>query len=62
MSVSVDCIWGQWAEWTSCSQTCGQGNKTRDRTIKTQAANGGITCTGETREVQTCLVVECPSK
>ena len=50
---SVDC---KWAQWSSCSQKCGPGNKTR--TIEVPAKNGGQECPGNNTE--SCKEKECP--
>ena len=52
---SVDC---KWAQWSSCSQTCGPGNKTR--TIEVPAKHGGQECPGNNTE--SCKEKECPGK
>ena len=50
---SVDC---KWAQWSSCSQKCGPGNKTR--TIEVPAKHGGQECPGNNTE--SCKEKECP--
>ena len=50
---SVDC---KWAQWSSCSQTCGPG--TRTRKIEVPANHGGLNCTG--RDKERCNDRECP--
>ena len=39
---TVDCQWGQWGTWTSCTQTCGGGIKTSTRKKQVQNGNGGF--------------------
>jgi len=42
----VDGMWGEWGNWTTCSETCGGGNQTRIRLCDDPAAaHGGATCT-----------------
>ena len=56
----VDCEWGNWVEG-DCSTTCGAGKQNNTRSKLIEAAHGG-NCTGDSTEVQSCLVVECPGK
>lgn len=42
---SVDCAWGDWAEWSSCS--CG-GTRKRSRPVAVQAMHGGNSCSEST--------------
>ena len=58
MSILVDCEWGGWVEG-DCSTTCGTGQKINTRTKLIEEAYGG-NCTGESTEVLSCLLVECP--
>ena len=58
MSILVDCEWGGWVEG-DCSTTCGTGQKLNTRIKLIEEANGG-NCNGESTEVLSCLVVECP--
>ena len=52
---SVDCTWGQWSRWSTCSATCGSGgSKTRQRPIATLAQAGGEECQGDWEEIQNC--------
>ena len=57
---AVDCEWNEFGEWTSCSKSCGGGEKTRIRTIKTTEQHGGSSCLGELTETQLCNVDSCP--
>ena len=58
--VLVDCEWDAFNEWTSCSKTCGVGEKSRTRTVKTIEQHGGTPCTGEATENQSCNTHSCP--
>ena len=55
----VDCVWGDWVAEGDCSVTCGTGEQNYTRTKLVEEANGGI-CEGESFNVTSCLVVECP--
>ena len=58
---SVDCIWGTWAPWETCSRRCGGGMQTASRTIVRQAENGGNPCLGESMREQLCNKQVCVS-
>ena len=55
----MDCIWGNWTDWTSCNLTCGGGKQERTRTIATNASNSGANCTGPFEEAQDCNTNAC---
>merc|ERR1719420_311206 len=51
----VDCAWGEWSEYSSCSVSCdGDGTRTRHRSKAVEAANGGFDCAGPTEDTETC--------
>ena len=58
--VAVDCVWGEYGDWSSCSDTCGGGSRTRTRSEATPASNGGDPCTGSATETETCNANACP--
>ena len=43
-----------WSNWTECSQTCGGGSQSRDRTC----LRGN--CPSDFHEIQTCFAQDCP--
>ena len=52
-----------WSDWGTCSETCGEGQKTRSRSCTNPApAYGGDDCTeiGDATESQTCNDGPCP--
>lgn len=55
-NLSLDCIFGDWSEWSSCSALGDGGNQTRNRTIIARAFERD--CTDETEEVSSCNVHE----
>jgi len=57
----VDCQWGAWNEWGTCSASCGSGKWTRSRIMRVEATNGGREClkSGLTDETE-CMLEECP--
>ena len=61
-SFPVDCEWGTWGAWDTCSKTCDGGMQTSNRTIAQQAEDGGIPCLGEAMRKQYCNDQPCPGK
>ena len=59
---AVDCVWGEYGEWSTCSATCGGGTRTRTRPEDTLASNGGSPCTGLATETDPCNPDACPSR
>ena len=56
---AIDCVWNAYEEWTSCSKDCGGGKRSRARTIKIAASNGGKECSGPTVEEEDCNTHGC---
>jgi len=54
----VPCVVGEWANWGSCSKTCGGGNQTRTRPILTPPSSGGQPCP-ETVQIVPCNTQCC---
>jgi hypothetical protein len=57
----------EWAAWSECSKTCGDGKKRRKRDCTAPKADfGGKTCAeqklGDTSEMTSCNLGPCPSK
>jgi len=56
---AIDCVWGIWSEWGSCSTTCGDGTKTRTRTKLVVENDIGV-CNGQSMESDSCNLRACP--
>jgi hypothetical protein len=57
----TNCAWGGWAQWTSCSQSCGTGQKTRTRNVEVRQQFGGTDCLpSDGVESEVCLAHTCP--
>ena len=57
----VDCQWARYGAWSTCSQTCGGGTRTRRRGIARRPRAGGRPCnTAEEEEAQFCQTQACP--
>lgn len=39
-----DCQVGDWAEWSPCSESCGEGTQERRRQVLRPESNGGVSC------------------
>mmetsp|Transcript_43512 Transcript_43512/g.100126 ORF Transcript_43512/g.100126 Transcript_43512/m.100126 type:complete len:1548 (-) Transcript_43512:136-4779(-) len=59
---AVDCEFGPWTPWTTCSESCGAGYESRTRVINRESAHGGVPCNGTLREAQMCKQLPCPAE
>ena len=55
----MNCEWGTWGSWESCSATCGGGTEERIRVVDKPPQNGGRPCTGGSTDVQSCSTQSC---
>jgi hypothetical protein len=55
----IDCVWGNWSDFSNCSASCGGGIQTRTRDILIPASNGGMECAGNDTETQPCNTNPC---
>eukprot|EP00929_Paragymnodinium_shiwhaense_P041808 TRINITY_DN21711_c0_g1_i1.p1 TRINITY_DN21711_c0_g1~~TRINITY_DN21711_c0_g1_i1.p1 ORF type:complete len:1837 (-),score=319.72 TRINITY_DN21711_c0_g1_i1:105-5615(-) len=58
----TDCVMGDWHDWTHCSVTCGNGRKTRTRSIAVRAKYGGRACTDVKLMTAPCSITDCEKK
>merc|ERR1719316_1694640 len=54
----IDCVMGDWSEYSACSKDCGGGVMTRSRLAITEAEHGGEMC-GEAVDPVQCNVDAC---
>jgi len=53
--------WGEWSEYSSCSKTCGRGQKSRSRSCDNPASSrGGADCPGKGEMTTDCNAQPCP--
>ena len=57
--ISVDGVWLEWADWDSCSVTCGGGSQNRTRACL-GPFHGGSECPGSEHDQQDCNTHSCP--
>ncbi len=50
--------WGEWSEFSACTQTCGTGVTMRNRTCQITENESGH-CVGKSEEMQLCNQQEC---
>ncbi len=56
-----DGAWSDWADVGSCSTTCGDGQKTQQRTCDNPAPNnGGLDCPDDDTQTVNCNLGDCP--
>ena len=52
---TADGNWGEWMDWSPCSETCGVGLKFRDRDCNNPVPDAdGLFCLGEPRDYEIC--------
>ena len=57
--LQVNCRWGNWSAWESCSVTCGGGSQERSRGVVQRPQNGGRKCEGRSTDVRSCGTLSC---
>ena len=57
----VNCTWGSWEIWGSCSKSCGGGIQIRARKVSFPEKNGGNPCKGISTDQKSCNKRSCPS-
>eukprot|EP00928_Gymnodinium_smaydae_P034699 TRINITY_DN24534_c0_g1_i3.p1 TRINITY_DN24534_c0_g1~~TRINITY_DN24534_c0_g1_i3.p1 ORF type:complete len:1370 (-),score=167.07 TRINITY_DN24534_c0_g1_i3:96-4205(-) len=57
---NADCEWTSWSPWSSCSVTCGIGDRVRSRVAGGPENAGCNKSLGDSEEVQECKLDICP--
>ncbi|TKS88049.1 SCO-spondin Precursor [Collichthys lucidus] len=57
-SCQASCIWSSWSSWAACSVSCGQGQRTRYRSLIPETE--GVDCQFEEVQHKTCDPGPCP--
>ena len=54
--------WSEWSNWTPCTQSCGGGQKTRQRDclLNYQRGSNDFGCVGDSDETVSCNEQKCP--
>ena len=56
----LNCTWGSWTSFSSCSATCGDGMQYRERSLKDMGReNSRNWCTKKETDIQTCNIQPC---
>ena len=55
----VDCVWGGWEAWTTCTKTCNGGVQVRAKIVSNYEENGGAACSGSSIEQKSCNTLSC---
>ena len=55
----IDCVVGNWSDWSPCSTKCGVGTMERVRKVLVQNQNGGLRCPRLLRR-RKCVENNCP--
>ncbi|KAF7647543.1 hypothetical protein LDENG_00170820 [Lucifuga dentata] len=59
----ADAGWSSWETWSSCSQSCSKGYRTRRRTCTGPEGKSSLnTCRGSPVEYQDCNIQACPGE
>ena len=55
----INCMWGEFGQWSQCSKTCGRGIQIGKREMIQEAQYGGDNCTGKAVVEKSCTQQLC---
>jgi len=63
----IDCQWGAWGSWSTCSKSCGEGKQNRYRIPYTRYSGGAVKagqfwgrqCSGSNSQTKSCNIRNC---
>ena len=58
-SYLVNCQWGGWSQYSTCSKSCGGGTQAKSRSKKVKEKYGGK-CSNLYKETRACNTQNCP--
>ena len=61
MCFLVNCQWGEWNQYSTCSKSCGNGTQTRSRSKSVIEKYGGK-CDGSSTQTISCNKKDCTSE
>ena len=56
----INCQWGNWIAYGTCSVSCGGGSQPRVRHVAVQPSCGGAGCSGPSGDSHSCNIYPCP--
>ena len=59
ISPRIHCMVTPWSDWSTCSATCGDGFKMKNRMIKVEPKNGGRKCPKKLVKKKSCRIAKC---
>ena len=59
LSYLVNCQWGGWSQYSTCSKSCGGGTQAKSRSKTVKEKYGGK-CSNTYKETRACNTQNCP--
>ena len=58
---SIQSVWASWGSWSTCSNSCGGGNRERVRQCVGEHRFPSVVCGEQRREMEVCNIHACDS-